>query len=168
MLLQRVHTNPSLHRELTVHTTVLQREMKNDIAYRSAVYKSMETFLTEPLHNYQETLAYSPASDLKAVFRVVSLWLSNSSKDNVNNIMLELVQRVPSYKFLPLTYQIMSRVGSGTVSFRSALGALIVKMCTEHPYHSLMQLFAMANSSKKCISSDTAASSSGSARQSKQ
>jgi serine-protein kinase ATM len=163
------HTRYIEHnRELTVHTTVLQREMKNDIAYRSAVYKSMETFLTEALHNYQEALAYSPANDLKAVFRVVSLWLSNSSKDNVNGIMLELIQRVPSYKFLPLTYQIMSRVGSGTVSFRSALGALIVKMCTEHPYHSLMQLFAMANSSKKSISSDTSAGSSGSARQSKQ
>jgi serine-protein kinase ATM len=151
-----------------MHTTVLQREMRNDIAYRSAVYKSMQTFLTEALHNYQEALAYSPANDLKAVFRVVSLWLSNSSKDNVNAIMLELIQRVPSYKFLPLTYQIMSRVGSGTVSFRSALAALIVKMCTEHPYHSLMQLFAMANSSKKSISSDTAAGSSGSARPSRQ
>ncbi|CAM9924376.1 unnamed protein product, partial [Hapterophycus canaliculatus] len=55
-------------------------------------------------------------------------------------------QQVPSYKFIPLTYQISSRVGStGDPSFRAYVHRLILRLCREHPHHSLLQLLALAN-----------------------
>lgn len=53
---------------------------------------------------------------------------------------------MPSYKFIPLTYQISSRVGSaGDKRFRACVERLILRLCLEHPHHSLLQLLALAN-----------------------
>ncbi|KAF6155450.1 hypothetical protein GIB67_019976 [Kingdonia uniflora] len=46
------------------------------------------------------------------VFRLVSLWFTLSSRQNVINGMLSAVKEVQSYKFIPLVYQIASRMGS--------------------------------------------------------
>lgn len=54
--------------------------------------------------------------------------------------------QVPSYKFIPLTYQISSRVGSADdPRFRACVHRLILRLCLEHPHHSLLQLLALAN-----------------------
>ncbi|CAM9772898.1 unnamed protein product, partial [Discosporangium mesarthrocarpum] len=54
-------------------------------------------------------------------------------------------EQVQCYKFIPLTYQISSRVGSGDRSFRNCLHGLVLRLCREHPHHSLLQLLALAN-----------------------
>lgn len=64
--------------------------------------------------------------------------------------MLETINQVKSYKFLPLVYQIASRLGplketQGVVSFQYALTCLVKKLATEHPYHTVNQLLALAN-----------------------
>lgn len=62
---------------------------------------------------------------------------------------LLLLLQVPSYKFIPLTYQISSRVGLGDDgSFRAVVHKLILRLCREHPHHSLLQLLALANGEK--------------------
>lgn len=82
---------------------------------------------------------------------------------SVNRAMLEAAEGVPSWKFLPLLYQIASRMGlpesaavgagawdgegpqewEGTVekpSFQGVLIALVLKMAEDHPYHTLPQV----------------------------
>ncbi|CAN0475949.1 unnamed protein product, partial [Ectocarpus sp. 8 AP-2014] len=52
----------------------------------------------------------------------------------------------PSYKFIPLTYQISSRAGSADdPRFRACVHGLIRRLCLEHPHHSLLQLLALTN-----------------------
>nr|CAB3472554.1 unnamed protein product [Digitaria exilis] len=62
---------------------------------------------------------------------------------------LILVTQVQSYKFIPLVYQIASRLGSsntqGSTNFQIALASLLKKMAIDHPYHTIFQLLALAN-----------------------
>jgi ataxia telangiectasia mutated family protein len=65
-----------------------------------------------------------------------------------NNLGFEL--QVQSHKFIPLVYQIASRLGSskdapGPRSFQSALTCLLKKLAIEHPYHTMYQLLALSN-----------------------
>ena len=49
--------------------------------------------------------------DIDIVFRLMQLWLSNCSDQKVNILMEDIIVTVPSYKFIPLTYQLLSRLG---------------------------------------------------------
>ncbi|KAL9688831.1 hypothetical protein QQ045_033255 [Rhodiola kirilowii] len=55
--------------------------------------------------------------------------------------------KVQSYKFIPLAYQIASRLGSskdgaGPHNFQFAVFSLVKKMAIDHPYHTIFQRFA--------------------------
>ena len=64
----------------------------------------------------------------------------------MNNIIKKLVDKTVSYKFIPLMYQIFSRIGMSSRShFQATLNDLVVRMSVDHPYHTLPQLFALAN-----------------------
>ena len=56
-----------------------------------------------------------------------------------------LIRGCPSFKFVPLQYQIVSRLGSSTSDSQEVLCELISKMCQDHPYHTLPQLLAIIN-----------------------
>ena len=83
--------------------------------------------------------------DLGPVFRVVALWFepANAANPAVNAEMAQLVAQVPTYKMVPLIYQILSRLGSGAADFNGAVEALVLRACKEHPHHTLLQLFAL-------------------------
>lgn len=114
-----------------------------------------DVYLRMALHAYRLCLASSNAHDIPVVFRLVSLWFQLAHDPTVNKAMLDTVQGVPSWKFLPLLYQIASRMGlpesgaedevaGGGVpdapTFQSVLMVLVLKMANEHPHHTLPQV----------------------------
>ncbi|CAM9450755.1 unnamed protein product [Phaeothamnion confervicola] len=127
--------------DLLRHMATLRREVDMDALERSRTEQSVGIFLLEAVRAFAEALRMSREPDARAISQVVSLWF-NDSGTHVNNAMMELV---PSYKFLPLTYQISSRIGSGDAVFQQTVRRLIERLCREHPHHSLLQLFALAN-----------------------
>jgi len=66
-------------------------------------------------------------------------------------LLQSVVNHVASYKFVPLAYQIFSRLGADEADphtptgFQTVLKQLMVRMCREHPHHVLPQLFALAH-----------------------
>jgi ataxia telangiectasia mutated family protein len=59
--------------------------------------------------------------------------------------MMKTTKEVQSYKFIPLVYQIASRLGSskdaqGSTNFQNALASLLKKMAIDHPYHTIFQV----------------------------
>lgn len=53
-----------------------------------------------------------------------------------------------SHHFVPLVYQIFSRIDTTSnpdSQFQSVLQNLVCKICLEHPYHALVQIIALAN-----------------------
>jgi ataxia telangiectasia mutated family protein len=81
------------------------------------------------------------------------MWFNNSGDNDLNEIMLGIIKIVPSHVFLPLIYQIASRLGSESSSnvpsmaniFSQALRNLLLKLAHEHPFHTLPPLFLLQN-----------------------
>ena len=83
--------------------------------------RSALDFLKWSLQNYQHGLALSGAAAgdvTRHVFRCCSIWLKNSDEPGVNKIMGKCAETVKSYMFVPLIYQLFSRVGSGNREVR--------------------------------------------------
>ena len=58
-----------------------------------------------------ECLLSGEKYNIRAMFRLMSLWFKNSNDKNVNQIIKSKIKQIPTRKFLPLMYQIASRMG---------------------------------------------------------
>ncbi|XP_021718930.1 serine/threonine-protein kinase ATM-like isoform X2 [Chenopodium quinoa] len=128
----------------------LQKQLALDTEVAEKLQDDRDKFLNLALDGYKYCLILGEKYDVRVVFRLVSIWFGLSSRQNVIKAMVNTVNEVQSYKFIPLVYQIASRMGStkevqGPHSFQFALASLVKKMAIEHPYHTLLQLLALAN-----------------------
>ncbi|QHO17058.1 hypothetical protein HN873_033624 [Arachis hypogaea] len=128
----------------------LQKQVAMDKEEAQKLQDDRDNFLSLALDGYKRCLVIGDKYDVRAVFRLISLWFSLPSRKNVVNSMLSAIDEVQSFKFIPLVYQIASRMGSskdgqGPLSFQFALVSLVKKMALDHPYHTILQLLALAN-----------------------
>ncbi|KAL1222123.1 Serine/threonine-protein kinase ATM [Cardamine amara subsp. amara] len=128
----------------------LQKQLTMDKDEAVKLQDDRDNFLKLALEGYKRCLEIGDKYDVRVVFRLVSMWFNLASQKNVIDNMLSTIKEVQSYKFVPLVYQIASRLGSsrdesGSNSFKSALVSLIRKMAIDHPYHTIFQLLALAN-----------------------
>jgi ataxia telangiectasia mutated family protein len=135
---------------LEKETAMDDRDMKSTKdALRQYLHTSVESYCTA-LKLCPTTIA---ANVSKHVFQLVSLWFKNclrtETKDIVNGLMRANALGIPSYRFVPLTYQLFSRIDTRrdeeANDFQSILRDIVLKICTEHPYHGIIQLIALAN-----------------------
>ncbi|XP_023004525.1 serine/threonine-protein kinase ATM isoform X2 [Cucurbita maxima] len=136
--------------DLTVKIQELQKQLSMDREEANKLQDDRDNFLSLALEGYKRCLEVGDKYDVRVVFRLVSLWFSLSSRQNVINNMQSTIAEVQSYKFIPLVYQIASRMGcskdgQGTNNFQVALVSLVKKMAIDHPYHTIHQLLALAN-----------------------
>ncbi|GAB4845683.1 hypothetical protein Ancab_039086 [Ancistrocladus abbreviatus] len=128
----------------------LQKQLAMDKEEAKKLQDDRDNFLNLALDGYKRCLVIGDKYDVRVVFRLISLWFSLSSRQNVINMMLSTIEEVQSYKFIPLVYQIASRLGNskevqGPQSFQLAVASLVKKMAIDHPYHTIFQLLALAN-----------------------
>lgn len=88
------------------------------------------------------------------MFRICSLWFNNSERKEISAQLVASLARIPSSKFLPLIYQIASRLGGAHSQpvFQNALNKVLLIAASDHPHHILYHLFALANGN--CIPND--------------
>jgi ataxia telangiectasia mutated family protein len=113
---------------------------------------SRETFVQQSLQNYLLALHASDEHDL-SVLRFFALWLESSESDLGNAVVKTHLPNVPSWKFVVLLNQLMSRLQNDNTTFQVALMALTKRLCLEHPYHSVHHVYA---STKGASSGDAA------------
>ncbi|XP_031496138.1 serine/threonine-protein kinase ATM isoform X2 [Nymphaea colorata] len=128
----------------------LQKQLAMDAEEANKLKDDRDNFLNLALEGYKRCLVVGDKYDMRVVFRLISLWFSLWSDQNVIKAMTGAVKEVQSYKFIPLVYQIASRMGSlkegnGLPTFQLALISLVKKMTIDHPYHTIFQLLALAN-----------------------
>ncbi|KAL3669905.1 hypothetical protein V7S43_005283 [Phytophthora oleae] len=137
----------NMQNENRAHIFALNKEVFYDLNERSKVEASVDQFLIGALCSYGKGLTLSSQAELDMVFRVLSLWFNNLHKPDINRVVIEeVVDMVPSYKLVPLSYQIISRVSSASGTFQTALHKLVMKLSEQHPHHTLIQLIALKNS----------------------
>ncbi|XP_017973415.1 PREDICTED: serine/threonine-protein kinase ATM isoform X2 [Theobroma cacao] len=128
----------------------LQKQLAMDKEEAQKLQDDRDIFLSLALEGYKRCLVIGDKYDVRVVFRLVSLWFSPSSRPDVINNMLKTIGEVQTYKFVPLVYQIASRMGSikdgiGPNNIQFALVSLVKKMAIDHPYHTIFLLLALAN-----------------------
>ena len=144
-------------RENRTILATLKKQLQQDKDEYENLRREMERLVADAITNYVECLGHLPTGngkyDIRVVFKLVSLWFEiHDEFSNVNSIIgkwLETDAGFPYHKFIPLTYQIVSRLGP-TVSgskgkFQTVLQQLIFNMAKRHPHHCLYQIFALQN-----------------------
>ncbi|PVH96335.1 hypothetical protein DM02DRAFT_569817, partial [Periconia macrospinosa] len=104
--------------------------------------KSREEFLRQCLENYLLSLQASDEFNNDAL-RVFSLWLEYAELPLANKAVGLYLDQVPSGKFALLMNQLSSRLQSEQTEFQKLLLELVFRICTDHPYHGMHQIFAI-------------------------
>jgi ataxia telangiectasia mutated family protein len=108
--------------------------------------QSRETFVQQSLQNYLLALHASDEHNL-SVLRFFALWLESSDSADANKTVGEHLPNVPSWKFVVLLNQLMSRLQKDSSLFQINLMALTKRLCLEHPYHSVHHVYASTKAS---------------------
>jgi ataxia telangiectasia mutated family protein len=103
--------------------------------------QSRDTFLEGSLRNYSLALRASDDHDI-SVLRLFAMWLENADDHNANKILEKQLPSIPSWKFVVLMNQLVSRLENDRSSFQASLKGLMERIGSEHPHHSLHHLYA--------------------------
>ena len=114
-----------------------QEELQRHVASR-------DEFLRQSLENYLLSLSASDEHDNNAL-RFTALWLEHSETQHANEAVSKHLVQVASRKFAPLMNQLTSRLQDSAVKFQQLLFALVLRIATDHPFHSMYQIFAAAS-----------------------
>ncbi|PLB44362.1 serine/threonine-protein kinase tel1 [Aspergillus steynii IBT 23096] len=107
--------------------------------------RSREAFLQQSLENYLLCLKESEKYN-NDVLRFCALWLDTSESDIANAAVSKYLHQVPSRKLAPLMNQLSSRLLDVADDFQKMLFSLIFRICVEHPFHGMYQIFSSSKS----------------------
>ena len=102
--------------------------------------ESRETFLRQSLENYLLCLKACDKYENDAL-RFSAMWLENYESDIANEAVSKHVGQVGSRKFAALMNQWSSRLLAKPGQFQSLLSSLVLRICLDHPYHGMYQIF---------------------------
>ncbi|KAH7890803.1 hypothetical protein F5I97DRAFT_1975119 [Phlebopus sp. FC_14] len=146
---QLLRTQPGTHDYYAL--TDEQTKAKALLAEDEEAYKrhsgTLVTFLGLAIDMYSRCLAASDLFDDDVPLRFCSLWFANFEDRRLEDGIQEAVSRVPSRKFVFLSHQLSARIStppSGDVpANQRTLQELVMRMCKEHPFHSLYQVYCI-------------------------
>ena len=98
---------------LWVYISGLEKTLRHDESEAAMLEDRAARFRIVALFNYCRCLEAGSGYDLPSVFRLVQLWLAEGADDGVNRIVHNSICDAASHKFLPLAYQIASRLSAG-------------------------------------------------------
>lgn len=106
--------------------------------------RTRNEFVRLSLENFLQSLAASDDHDGDAL-RFTALWLERSENESANQGVNAYLKSVPTRKFAPLMNQLSSRLQLDNTSFQNLLMALVYRICCDHPYHGMYQIWAGSN-----------------------
>ncbi|XP_078038484.1 serine/threonine-protein kinase tefu [Augochlora pura] len=121
-----------------------QRQNINDAAELEHIEKERNNYLTLALQYYLLVLQESEDYNL-LIFRVVALWLDNVNQKEVNNLLNEILTKIPSFKFIPLIPQLAAHISNVSNAFSEKIYLIMERCALEHPHHTLPVLLALKN-----------------------
>ncbi len=127
------------------HAKAKQWFKLDDEDYRR-LKSARENLIQKSLENY--LLSMRACNDYKNdALRFCALWLDQSESPHANLAVGKHIQKVPSRKFAPLMSQLGSRLLDENVEFQLLLYELILRVCSDHPYHGMYQVFVGSKTS---------------------
>ncbi|KAI9678668.1 MAG: Serine/threonine-protein kinase tel1 [Caeruleum heppii] len=133
---------------LQVHRNRAKSWFELDHREYQRLHDSRQAFIRQSLENYLLCLRACDSHENDAL-RFCALWLEQSGNDLANRAVSRYLSKVPSRKFAMLMNQLSSRLLDTRDEFQSLLRALVLRICVEHPYHSMYQIFLATKSRGK-------------------
>ena len=140
--------------ELLHYGRQLKSEVKLATEERNKTVKALKEHLCLAVKSISSALVFAGVGQeidmSRHVFRMVYLWLSNCSEgkgsSEVNSIIDQSIDNIPSFRFVTLASQLFAQIDSkARGEFQATLHRLVGKMCSKHPYHCLVQLISVCN-----------------------
>jgi len=126
---------------------ISQKQSTNDAAELKNIEQEKRNYLAQALKYYLKTLRSSEEHNL-LIFRLVALWLDNMCDDEVNEELLDELDIIPSFKFVPLVPQLAAHISNDfnqQHSFSARIFRILERCALEHPYHTLPVVLALKN-----------------------
>jgi len=106
-----------------------------------------ETFLEQAIDMYSRCLEISDSFDTDGAIRLCSLWFANFDEMGLQDKVRIALDRVPSRKLVLLAHQLSARLSKSPTTpapmNQENLQRLVIRMCEEHPFHSLSQVYCL-------------------------
>ncbi|KAK0188952.1 hypothetical protein F5146DRAFT_1204581 [Armillaria mellea] len=118
--------------------------LEHDTARYGQILHERDTFLEHAITMYASCLTLSDQFDDDAPIRLCSLWLAHFDEETLQASVSAAIRRIPSHKFIFLAHQLSARLSAkDQCNAQKTLKHLMMRMCTEHPFHSLYQVFCL-------------------------
>ncbi|KZP09916.1 hypothetical protein FIBSPDRAFT_922456 [Athelia psychrophila] len=157
--LSRIFQGSKEFQELTQAQRKAVTLLSQDQTYFEQESGARNAFLEQAIDMYSRSLATSDAFDDDGSLRLCSLWFANFDDIPLQEKVRIALDRVPSRKFVFLAHQLSARLSassSGQVAQNQTnVHSIISRMCQEHPFHSLYQVFALRANPGQGLTSST-------------
>lgn len=110
--------------------------------------QNRQAFLRQSIENYLLALKACDKYDSDAL-RFSALWLEHYDSEIANEAVAKYIGHVGSRKFASLMNQWSSRLLDVKSSFQQHLALLVFRICHDHPFHGMYQIFVGAKSRGK-------------------
>ncbi|XP_008559414.1 serine-protein kinase ATM [Microplitis demolitor] len=128
--------------------STLKKQTTIDIAEYINIQNERQMYLKLTTKYYLKTLETGENHNF-FIFRLISLWLKNKDNDELNEILDNYLDNIPSFKFIPLIPQLAPHLNNKIKSkFTKKIYDLLKRCAKEHPHHTLPTLFALMNTRK--------------------
>jgi ataxia telangiectasia mutated family protein len=122
----------------------LKAQYNSEVLDLQSSKESKETFSKKAVEFYLKAISLSEDDDEdEDVDKFFALWLELSVDNDLNMKLKSMILDLPSYKLISWSTQLISRLAGEQSEFQGILQKLILKMCTDHPYHTLYQLLSL-------------------------
>ncbi|OQU97453.1 hypothetical protein CLAIMM_03382 isoform 1 [Cladophialophora immunda] len=138
-------SNDQQRAKLKTHLARAKTWFKLDEEEWRRVSQNRENLILRCLENY--LLSMRASDDYPSdTLRFIALWLNQAESPTANAAVRKYLDSVPTLKFAPLVNQLSSRLLDIQDDFQTLLKDLMFRICSDHPYHSLYQVFATSKS----------------------
>ncbi|KAI1818747.1 phosphatidylinositol 3 [Poronia punctata] len=132
----------------TSHLTRAKQWLGLDEQELRRVEQSRSEFVRHSLENYLLSLIASDEYNNDAL-RFTALWLERAGEEFANEAVRKYIDNVPTRKFAPLMNQLTSRLLDQNNPFQKLLIELVYRICVDHPYHGMYQIWSGTRSKPK-------------------
>ena len=147
----RTQSGSSAFAELKHYQERAEKILREDTQRYKKHSESLSTFLHQAIDMYSRCLQAADSFDNDGHIRLVSLWFANFNDNDLQDKVRVSIDRIPSRKFVFLSHQLSARLAKPAndpiTDSQDTLQKLVLRMCHEHPFHSLYQVYCLRPSS---------------------
>jgi serine-protein kinase ATM len=147
----RTQSGSRTYLELKHDQEKAEKLLREDMQRYRKHSESLSTFLQQAIDMYSRCLQAADDFDNDGHIRLVSLWFANFNDNDLQDKARPSIDRIPSRKFVFLAHQLSARLAKpaneSVTGSQETLQNLILRMCRDHPFHSLYQVYCLRPSS---------------------